>query len=458
MNASLSDGSSISAVRGTLIFCRDDPFLTDPGKAFVHEPDGLVICRDGLIHAVGPYATLKAELPLDTDLADYSGCLIAPGFIDTHIHYVQTGIIGAQGRQLLDWLNEYTFVAEQAFADEAVARDTARVFCNELLRNGTTTALVFCSVHAGSVDALFAEAERHNLRLIAGKVLMDRNAPPALLDTARSGYDQSKALIGKWHGRGRCSLCHHAALCRELHGGAARIDAARCGGRSPACLMQTHIAENHAEIAWVKELFPQRRDYLDVYEHYGLIGRRAVLAHGVHLDESEFARCHASGTALAHCPTSNLFLGSGLFPMRTARDPRRPVHVGLGTDIGAGTSFSMLATMGEAYKVAQLQSRPIDAVEAFFLATLGGARALALDDRIGTLAAGREADIVVLDPNATPLLAFRNRRSRSIVETLAVLMTLGDDRAVRATYVAGKLAMPRRLTPEHGRSMVARHE
>ena len=204
--------------------------------------------------------------------------------------------------------------------------------------------------------------------------------------------------------------------------------------------MQTHIAENHAEIAWVKELFPQRRDYLDVYEHYGLTGRRAVLAHGVHLDESAFARCHASGTALAHCPTSNLFLGSGLFPMRTARDPRRPVHVGLGTDIGAGTSFSMLATMGEAYKVAQLQSRPIDAIEAFFLATLGGARALALDDRIGTLAVGREADIVVLDPNATPLLAFRNRRSRSIVETLAVLATLGDDRAMRATYVAGKLA------------------
>jgi guanine deaminase len=439
MNAHLAEDSSIKAVRGTLIYCRDDPFLTDPGKAFVHEPDGLVIFRDGLIRAVGPYAALKAQLPLDTDLADYSGCLIAPGFVDTHIHYVQTGIIGAQGRQLLDWLNEYTYVAEQAFADEAVARDTARVFCNELLRHGTTTALVFCSVHAGSVDALFTEAEKHNLRLIAGKVLMDRNAPAALLDTARSGYDQSKALIGKWHGRGRCLYAitpRFAGSCTEE-----QLELTRALWReNPGVLMQSHIAENHAEIAWVKELFPQRRDYLDVYEHYGLTGRRAVLAHGVHLDESEFARCHASGTALAHCPTSNLFLGSGLFPMRTARDPRRPVHVGLGTDIGAGTSFSMLATMGEAYKVAQLQSRPIDAVEAFFLATLGGARALALDDRIGTLAAGKEADMVVLDPEATPLLAFRNRRSRSIVETLAVLATLGDDRAVRATYVAGKPA------------------
>ena len=208
----------------------------------------------------------------------------------------------------------------------------------------------------------------------------------------------------------------------------------------PDVFVQTHISENRDEIAWVKELFPQRRDYLDVYAHYGLIGARAVLAHGVHLGEADFERCHATGTALAHCPTSNLFLGSGLFPLQAAHDPRRPVRVGLGTDIGAGTSFSLLATMGEAYKVAQLQSRPIDAIEAFFLATLGGARALALDERIGTLAAGREADMVVLDPNATPLLAFRNRRSRSITETLAILTTLGDDRAIRATYVAGKLA------------------
>jgi guanine deaminase len=432
----------ISALRGTLIFCRDDPFITDPGTAFVCEPDGLVICRDGVIDAVGPYAAMKAALPADTTLADHSGCLIAPGFIDTHIHYVQTGMIGAQGRQLLEWLETYTYVAEQAFADEAVARETARVFCDELLRNGTTTALVFCSVHAGSVDALFEQAQTRNLRLIAGKVLMDRNAPVALLDTAQSGYDQSKALIGKWHGRGRALY----AITPRFAGSSTpeQLDMAGALWREhPEVLMQTHIAETLDEVAWMKELYPQRRDYLDVYAHYGLIGRRAVLAHGVHLDESEFERCHASGTALAHCPTSNLFLGSGLFRLRDARDPRRPVHVGLGTDIGAGTSFSLLATMGEAYKVAQLQSRPIDAIEAFYLATLGGARAVALDDRIGTLAPGREADMVVLDPNATPLLAFRNHRSRSIAETLAVLATLGDDRAVRATYVAGKLSHAR---------------
>jgi guanine deaminase len=208
----------------------------------------------------------------------------------------------------------------------------------------------------------------------------------------------------------------------------------------PGVFVQSHISENRKEIAWVKELYPQRRDYLDVYAHYGLTGRRSVYAHGIYLDESELARCHESGTALAHCPTSNTFLGSGLFRMRSARDRRRPVEVGLGTDIGGGTSFSLIATMGEAYKVSQLAGEPIDAVEAFYLATLGGARALALDDRLGTLAPGREADLVVLDPNATPLMAFRSARVQSIAEQLAVLMTLADDRCVRATYVAGELA------------------
>jgi guanine deaminase len=434
--------SPVTALRGGVIFCRDDPFLTDPKTAFVQESDGLVICRDGLIQAVGPYAALQAQLPADAEVADYSGCLIAPGFIDTHIHYVQTGIIGVQGHQLLDWLNEYTFIAEQAFADEAVCRDTARVFCDELLRHGTTTALVFCSVHAGSVDALLEEAQGRNLRLIAGKVLMDRNAPAALRDTAQSGYDQSKALIKRWHGRGRAlyAITPRFAVSStpeqlELAGALWK--------EHPDVFMQTHISENKDEIAEVKQLFPERRDYLDVYDHFGLTGRRAVLAHGIHLDERELCRCHETGTALAHCPTSNTFLGSGLFRAKHVKDPKRPVHVGIGTDVGGGTSFSMLATMSEAYKVAQLAGQPIDAVEAFFLATLGGARALTLDDRIGTLAAGHEADMVVLDPNATPLLAFRNRRSRSIRETLAILSTLGDDRAVRATYVAGKLGHTR---------------
>jgi guanine deaminase len=434
-------GGNVTALRGDLVFCRDDPFLSDPKQAFVYQRDGLVICRDGLIEAVGPFADVKAALPPDVAVVDHSGCLIAPGFIDTHIHYVQLGVIGAQGHQLLDWLNDFTFIAEQAFADEAVARDTARLFCDELLRHGTTTALVFCSVHAGSVDALFEEAQSRDLRLIAGKVLMDRHAPAALLDTAQSGYDQSKALIKRWHGRGRALYAITPRFAATSTPEQLEL-AGALWKEHPDVLVQTHISENKDEIAWVGKLFPQRQDYLDVYDHYGLTGRRAVFAHGIHLGERELCRCHETGTALSHCPTSNTFLGSGLFRARDVKDPKRPVHVGLGTDIGGGTSFSMLATMSEAYKVAQLGSRPIDVIEAFFLATLGGARALALDDRIGTLAPGREADMVVLDPNATPLLAFRNGRSRSITETLAVLTTLGDDRAVRATYVAGQQRRP----------------
>jgi guanine deaminase len=434
--------SDSTALRGSLIFCRDDPFLTDPATAFCYEPDGLVLCRDGVIVAAGPVSAIKPQLASDTVVADYSGCLIAPGFIDTHIHYVQTGIIGSQGKDLLDWLERYTFIAEQAFADPRVAAATAKVFCKELLRNGTTTALVFCSVHAGSVDALFTEAARHNLRLIAGKVLMDRNAPPALRDTAQSGYDQSKALISRWHGRGRTLY----AITPRFAGSSTpeQLEAAGALWREhPNVFMQSHISESLREIEFVRATFPERRDYLDVYAHYGLIGRRSLYAHGIHLDESALCRCHESGTAIAHCPTSNTFLGSGLFRMRDVRDPRRPVEVGLGTDIGGGTTFSLIATMGEAFKVSQLAGQPITPIEALYVATLGGARSLALDDRLGTLAPGREADLVVLDPRATPVLAFRSGRVQSIEEQLAVLMTLGDDRAIRATYVAGELAHAR---------------
>ncbi len=434
--------SRVTALRGTLICCRDDPFLTDPAMAFHHEPDGLVICRDGLIVAAGAFAEMRTQLPPGAAVSDHTGCLIAPGFIDAHIHYVQTGIIGSQAKDLLSWLEQYTFLAEQAFADEHVAAMTARVFCDELLRNGTTTALVFCSVHPGSVDALFAEAARRNLRLIAGKVLMDRNAPPALRDTAQSGYDQSKALIAKWHGRGRALY----AITPRYAGSSTPEQLTMAGAlwrEHPDVFMQSHISESVGEIAWIKQLYPDRRDYLDVYAHYGLIGRRSVYAHGIHLDESELCRCHESSTALAHCPTSNTFLGSGLFRMRAVRDPQRPIEVGLGTDIGGGTSFSLLATMGEAFKVSQLAGQPIDPVEALYLATLGGARALALEDRLGSLMPGREADLVVLDPKATPLMAFRSSRVQSVEEQLAVLMTIGDDRAVRATYVAGDLAYDR---------------
>ncbi len=431
----------VTALRGTIVTCRDDPFLTDPAQAFAVEADGLVICRNGLVEAAGPARELLKTVPPHA-VADHSGCLIVPGFVDAHVHYVQTGMVASYGEQLLDWLDRYAFPAEMEFSDPAHAAAMARVFCDELLRNGTTTALVFCAVYPQSVDALFAEGQRRGMRLAAGKVLMDRNAPDGIRDTAQSAYDDSKALIARWHGNGRSIY----AITPRFAGTStpAQLDAAGALWREHKdVLVHSHIAENQREIAWTAELFPGRKDYLDVYDHHGLTGRRAVFAHGVHLSEDELCRCHASGTALAHCPTSNLFLGSGLFRIAAAKDPRRPVQVGLGTDIGGGTSFSLLATMGAAYQVAQLGGRSLGAVEAFYLATLGGARALALDDRIGTIAPGFEADFAVLDPNATPLLTLRNARAQSTQDVLFALMTLGDDRAVRATYVAGRCAYAR---------------
>jgi guanine deaminase len=405
------------------------------------ENDGVIVCRNGLVEKVGPATELLPTLPSNA-VADYSGCLIAPGFIDTHVHYVQTGMVASYGAQLLDWLNRYAFPAEIEFSDPAHAAAMAKVFCDELLRNGTTTALVFCAVYPQSVDALFAEAERRGMRMAAGKVLMDRNAPEALRDTAQRAYDESKALIGRWHGHARSLY----AITPRFAGTStpAQLDAAGALWREHKDVMvHTHISENKREIEWTAALFPERKNYLDVYDHHGLIGRRAVLAHGVHLSEEELCRCHESGTALAHCPTSNLFLGSGLFRVGDVKNPKRPVHVGLGTDIGGGTSFSLLATMGAAYEIAQLGGRSLSAVEAFFLATLGGARALALDDRIGMIAPGYEADFAILDPKATPLLTLRNERAESVQDTLFALMMLADDRAVRATYVAGACAHER---------------
>jgi guanine deaminase len=435
--------SALTALRGSLVSFVDDPFLTGAEDAFVYEPDGLVICRDGKIESAGAYDALRNAVPEGTEIADHSGCLITPGFIDTHVHYVQTEIIAAPGLQLLGWLSEYVFPAEEAFADEAHAQKIASIFCDRLLSNGTTTALVYCASYPQSVDALFIEAEKRNMRLLAGKCMMDRNAPDALLDTAKGSYDESKALLVKWQGRGRL----HYAITPRWAGGSTPEQLELAGAlwrEHPDAHLQTHIAENRDEIAFVMKLFPARKDYLDIYAHYGLVGPRAVLGHGIYLGESELCRCHEADAAIAHCPTSNLFLGSGLFALRKAKDVKRPVHVGLGTDIGAGTSFSALATLNEAYKVSQLVNAPIGALQGFYLATLGGARALHLDDRIGSLRPGIDADLAIIDPKATDLLAFRTARAQSIEDVLFVLMTLGDDRAVRATYIAGECAHRRK--------------
>jgi guanine deaminase len=351
-------------------------------------------------------------------------------------------MIAAFGEHLLEWLNKYTFVAEQQFASLEHGRRIAGVFLRELLRCGTTTAAVYCTVHPQSVDAFFEESARFNTRMVAGKVMMNRNAPEALLDTTERGYRESTELIKRWHGKGRQLYC----ITPRFAPTSTEDQLEACGTllkEHPGTYVQTHLSENKDEIEWVLSLFPGRKSYLDVYDHAGIVGPRSIYGHGIHLAEEDFATCHQRGAALAHCPTSNFFLGSGLFRVFDAKRPDRPVRVGVGTDLGAGTSFSQLQTLNEAYKVAELNDTKLTATHAFYLATRGGAEALYLEDRLGTVAQGFEADLVVLDLESTPLLAFRNGYSSDIGERLFVLMTLGDDRAVRATWVAGECVYDR---------------
>lgn len=425
---------SLSVVRGRTVTCLADPFQTD--GALSYESDGVIVMSDGRILNIGPAADVLPTVPAGIPVAHYPDCLISPGFIDTHVHYTQTGITGSYGAELLDWLNQYAYPAELRYSDRTHAEEMARAFCDQLVSNGTTTALVFCAVFPESVDALFEEAARRNLRLIAGKTLMDRNAPAALLDTAQSAYDQSKALIARWHDRGRA----HYAITPRFAPTSSPEQLELAGAlwaEHPDVFVHSHLSENAAECAWVRELFPDNAHYLDVYDRFGLTGRRAVFAHGVHLSEDELMLCHHTGTALAHCPTSNFFLGSGVFNLANAKAPARPVHVGLGTDIGAGTSFSILATLNEAYKAARLSGGTLDGVRGWYLATLGAAKALGLDAHIGSLEVGKDADVIVIDPAATPLLKLRTERCESIEELLFVLMTLGDDRVIADTYLAG---------------------
>jgi guanine deaminase len=432
-----------TAVRGPALSFTGDAFRDGLDATMVHEPDAIVVMAEGRITHFGPASQIAPLLPAGTEVRDYGrDALISAGFVDTHVHYPQTPMIASHGGQLLDWLNKYTFPTELKFADKEFARRVAKLFLQENLRNGITTSCVYCTVHPHSVDALFEEADAIGLRLAAGKVLMDRNAPEALRDTAQSGYDESQALIRKWHGRGRLLY----AITPRYAGTSTPEQLAAAGAlwrEHRDCLMQTHIAESRDEVAWMKELFPDRRNYLDVYDHHGLCGERAVFGHGIWLDEPEMQRLHACGAAIAHCPTSNFFLGSGAFDLARAVRKDRPVRVGLGTDIGAGTSFSIMATLDAAYKASQLNRQALSAGHAYYLATRGSARAMYLDDKIGSLAPGMEADLVVLDMRSTPLIDFRMREAKDFAEQLFIQMTLGDDRAVQATYVAGRLAYAR---------------
>ncbi|ALE96061.1 guanine deaminase [Serratia marcescens] len=426
-----------TAIRGNffdIAACVEEPQQLD--ERLRHIPDGLLLLNGGVIVWFGSWQQGEALLPPGFAVTEYRDKPIVPGFIDTHIHYPQTEMIGAYGDQLLDWLNNYTFPTESRYGCERHADAMSAFFLRELLSNGTTTALVFGSVHPQSVDALFSQAQTLNMRLIAGKVMMDRHAPQALLETPEQSYRDTRELIERWHGKGRLGYAITPRFA-PTSTPALLAQVQRLREEFPDVWLQTHLSENPQEVAWVKSLFPQSQSYLDVYHRYGMTGGKSVFAHCLHLEEQEWDCLCETRSAIAFCPTSNLFLGSGLFDLQQAW--RKRVKLGIGTDVGAGTSFNMLRTLGEAYKVGQLQHYRLSAVEAFYHATLGGARALSLDDKIGNFDVGKEADFVVLDPAVTPLQQLRYANSATPAEQGFVLMTLGDDRNIYRTYVDGKV-------------------
>ena len=425
------------AIRGPALTFTGDPFADGVEATMRYESDAIVAMAGGKIALFGPAGTVKSALAPGTHIYEYGrDALILPGFIDCHVHYPQTQIIGAYGEQLLDWLERHTFVAEQQFAEVEHARAVAKVFLHECLRNGTTTVASFCTVHAHSVDAFFEAAAERGMRTIAGKCLMDRNAPAALRDTAQRGYDESRALIGRWHGKGRAAYAITPRFAPTSTPEQMEL-AGALWKEHPGTYLQSHVSENRDEVLYARSNYPERTGYLDIYDHYGQLGPRAIYGHGIWLTDAELARMHESGTAIAHCPTSNMFLGSGLFDLRKAKQQDRPVRVGLATDVGAGTTLSMLQTMGAAYKVAQLGGGSLPAPLAFYLATRGAAQALYLEDKIGSIAVGMEADLVVLNMKSTPLIEFRMNRCDSFEEALFVQMTMADERAVAARYLNG---------------------
>jgi guanine deaminase len=427
------------AYRAQLFHLTAEP---DPARAPLecYYPDGLLLVEDGVVLQAGAWDAVGPSLPQDVAVTHCPDTLIVPGFVDAHVHFPQLDIIASHGGQLMDWLTQHTFPAEARFGDPPVAREAADFFLDQLLQHGTTTALVFATVHKVSVEALFESALLRGMRLIAGKVLMDRNAPAELCDTAETGYQDSCDLIHAWHGRGRLGYAVTPRFAPTSSERQLEL-AGRLLQENPGVRLHTHLSENHDEIATVRRLFPDCGDYLSVYEKFGLATDRSVFAHGIHLSDSEWGRLQRARSAVAFCPTSNLFLGSGLFDCAAARAHHVPV--GLGTDVGGGTSLSLLQTMNEAYKVSQLRKTPLDPFQLFYMATLGGAKALGLERQIGNFAPGKEADFLILDLKATPLMARRMARTRELSEILFALAILGDDRAIANTYVAGKLAYSR---------------
>ncbi len=424
-------------IRGRALSFNRAPEHADDFGSFDYHEDGAVLVRDGLIVASGDYPDIAGQASDGCPVDDHRPNLILPGLIDPHIHYPQAQVIGSWGNQLLDWLNNYAFVEEQKFADRRHCDVIAGRFFDELIRHGTTTAVAYCSVHKASAEAFFCEADRRGMRMIGGKVMMDRNAPEGLRDTPQSGYDDTRSLIEHWHGRDRClyAITPRFAITSSPE----QMEMASTLIREhPDCFVQTHLSENADEIAFARKLYPDAPDYTGIYEHYGLLGPKSLFGHSIHLSARERAVMAESGSVAVFCPTSNLFLGSGLFDMDGLSADG--VRSAIATDIGGGTSYSMLKTLDEAYKVLQLRGQKLTPLKSFYLMTRGNAEALGLAGKIGSLDAGSEADIIVLDSRATPAMAMRMETVQTLAEELFVLQTMGDDRAVAETYIAGSAA------------------
>ncbi|MGR6468714.1 guanine deaminase [Rhizobium sp. PAMB 3182] len=426
-------------LRGRILSFRRAPCDISDTGSYQYEEDGGLLIGNGRIIACGSYADIRRNAPADIREADHRPHLIMPGFIDTHLHFPQMQVIGSYAANLLEWLNTYTFIEEQRFADRAHAERIAVRFFDEMVRHGTTTAVAYCSVHKTSADAFFAESLKRGTAMIAGKTMMDRNAPDALTDTPQSAYDDTKAVIAQWHGKGRnrVAITPRFAITSTPE----EMEVAKTlAAEHPDLHIQTHLSENREEIAFTCSLYPEAKDYTDIYARYGLLGPKSLFGHAIHLSDREADAMSESGSVAVHCPTSNLFLGSGLFPMKTYQRREKPVRVAVATDIGGGSSYSMLRTLDEAYKIQQLLGERLNPLESFYLMTLGNAEALSMADEIGTLEPGTIADLVVLDASATPAMALKQEANRTLTEELFLMQTMGDDRTIAETYIAGRPA------------------
>ena len=422
----------VKILRGRVLSFTGEPNAIDDAGSYRYWEDGAVVVSGGKVLMVGDFDPARAATH---EVIDHRPHLIMAGFIDPHIHFPQMQVIGSYAAALLEWLNRYTFIEEQKFADTGHATRIASAFFDELVRHGTTTAATYCTVHPQSVDAFFAEAARRDMLMVGGKVMMDRNAPPGLLDTPQSGYDDTKAGIAKWHGKGRARYAITPRF--AITSTPAQLEAVAALAREhPELHIQTHVSESEGEIALARELYPEHPDYVGIYEHHGLLRANTLLGHCIHLSHREVDVLRDTGAVAVFCPTSNLFIGSGLFDYE--RLHLNGVRIGVATDVGGGTSYSLLRTLDEGYKVLQLRGQRLNPLRSFYHMTLGNARAMGLEDSIGAIEAGRDADLVVLNARSTPQMALRMQTAENLVDELFLLQTCGDDRSVVETYVAGR--------------------